>query len=81
MPKKEKIVVIEAIKNLDSDLGFAEEKDPNNFLFKVQIGKSSEIMTMYYDQLKYCYPQALIDFFESKLDNFKVQREKKMKSV
>lgn len=81
MPKKEKIVVIEAIKNLDSDLGFAEEKDPNNFLFKVQVGKSSEIMTMYYDQLKYCYPQALIDFFESKLDNFKVQREKKMKSV
>jgi hypothetical protein len=81
MPKKEKIQVIEAIKNLDSGLEFSEENDPNNFLFKVQIGKSSEIMTMYYDQLKYCYPQALIDFFESKLDNFKIQKERKNKSM
>jgi len=58
MPKIYKARVLEVIQIKDNHY-----TNINTLMFKVQVAKGIEPVNMFYDQLKYCYPDALIDFY------------------
>lgn len=65
MGKKQRLKVLDVLKVAD-----LANNDFTALVFKVQVGNNSEPMTMLYDQLKFTYPSALIEFYESQSEFF-----------
>lgn len=65
MSKSDKVKVLEAVQ-----LKGKSEGGVNALAFRVQVSKGAEPLMMLYDQLKFTYPYALIEFYESKAESF-----------
>lgn len=76
MSKKPKVRIIEAL-----EFSQGNQSSLKSLVYKVQLCKDSEPITMFYDEIRYTYPLALIDFYESKSDFFKVENEETLEEI